>query len=99
MIRIVSETRVVYRSEVGRRARLTKRTAYLDAAWHAWKAKYPCTCDPETSYVCSEHEDRQWTATDPEASDERGEYRRKVIDRLARWLMWRDARAVQVSHG
>lgn len=89
MIRVLVETRTVYRSEAGRRARLKRRTAYLDAAWQAWRAKYPCACEEETQFVCGEHNYRM--DYDGEKVDERSAYRRKVVNRLARWLMWRDA--------
>lgn len=87
MIRVLCEQRPVWRSEVGRRGRLQKRTAYLDAAWQAWRAKYPCECEHETGYRCGEHAHLD----DPEGESKRADYRRKVIDRLARWLLWRDS--------
>lgn len=92
MIRVLEETRVVFRSEVGRRARLTKKSAYHDAAWQAWKAKHPCTCDHETDFVCAEHEHNAIVEGE---EPERWTYRRVVILRLARWLMWRDRRYVE----
>lgn len=100
MIRVLQEQRTVYRSEKGRRGRLTKLAAYRDAAWHAWCAEYACTCsdlDPDSDRLpdCPAHscacicdrDDGQWCA-----ACKRAAYRRKVIDRLARWLMWRDLR-------
>lgn len=92
MIRVLAEQRTVYRSEVGRRGRLTRRAAYLDAAWQAWRAKYPCECELETGFVCWQHHpDENGTSPDTAVVARR----RKVIDRLARWLMWRDARAAR----
>jgi hypothetical protein len=91
VIRVLEETCAVYRSEVGRRARFVKKAAYRDAAWQAWKAKYPCTCEHETDFVCSEHVHDGNLEEEPE----RWTYRRVVILRLARWLMWRDRRYIQ----
>lgn len=80
---------ITYRASGGR-ARRTERTAYLDAAWLAWRAKYPCECDGDVGFVCGEHrDDRRFEGED---ISPRGAYRRKVIDRLARWLRWRDSR-------
>ncbi len=92
MIRVLAEQRTVYRSEVGRRGRMTKRAAYRDAAWQAWSAKYPCTCEPLVSAWCGMH-----GAPDDEPDAEHAEHRRKVIDRLARWLRWRDSRLVAIA--
>lgn len=82
MIRVVSETRTVWRAEGGRRrARLTKRGAYTDAARAAYLEKYP-------------HDDglgidADFVAAEAEARDR---HYRRVVPRLARWLMWRDKR-------
>lgn len=75
---------VTYRARGGK-ARRNERTAYLDAAWLAWRRRYPCECDGETGYVCGEHR------YEGEDISPRAGYRRKVIDRLARWLRWRDS--------
>jgi len=92
---IRTEVRPVYRSAFGGKARLTAKRAYLDTAWRLWTQKHPCTCchDPETPYTCREHASLDhYTGTDV-----RAEYRRKAIDRLARWLMWRDRRAEELA--
>lgn len=72
----------------GRKARLTRKRAYLDAAWLAWCEKHPCKCPGE----CREHVMvvGPFGARLPEPK--RKAYRKKAIERLARWLMWRDGR-------
>ncbi len=84
MIRVLVETRVVYRSEVGRRGRLTAKAAYLDAAWEAWRAKYP-TNESRVDAI------GQWDSQAADDDEADREYRRRVIGRLARWLRWRDS--------
>jgi hypothetical protein len=91
MIRVEMELRPVWRSAVGRKGRLTRRAAYLDAAWQAWRAKYwpvgcGCGCELETFSFCEYHGP---DGPAPELVKER----RRVVDRLARWLMWRDGHA------
>lgn len=88
MIRILFEKRVVYRAAEGRRrGRLTRATAYRDAAWAAYKTKYAaelsCCCDggPEN---CGSLLHNLFPAP-------------PVIDRLARWLMWRDRRLAEIG--
>ena len=97
MIRVMSMQRTVWRSEFrgpGRhsvRSRLTRRLAYLDAAWAAWCARYPCECEPEVGFVCVEHRMRHVMTHDGgQELDTRAVYRDRVVKRLARWLMWRD---------
>src|ERR1043165_5485702 len=97
MIRILTETRTVYRSEVGRGGRLTKRAAYRDAAWQAWRAKYPCTCEAVDTFQCLFHRGCMCPDDGSRRCDRCrvAKHRRKVIDRLARWLLWRDAKTKQ----
>ena len=78
---------ITYRAPGGK-ARRTERAAYLDAAWLAWRRRYPCECDTETGYVCGEHR----VPSGEDAINLHTAYRRKVVDRLARWLRWRDSR-------
>lgn len=95
---------ITYRAPGGK-ARRTERAAYLDAAWLAWRRRYPCECEGETGYVCGQHlrEPPLYPPGHPDAGDINYDgtpeldpymvaYRRKVIDRLARWLRWRDSR-------
>jgi len=101
VIEVIAETRTVWRSAVGRRGRLSRRAAYLDAAWQAWRAKYPCECEAATSYTCSQHR-REPIDPNSESSElvldpEMVERRRRVIGRLARWLMWRDRRVAHLA--
>jgi hypothetical protein len=95
MIEVEALTVTVYRSKVGREKRFRRKAAYLDAAWFAWKAKYPCTCDPEkpqSYYECKAHKCGDDYECGLCRDDEWADYRRKVIGRLARWLMWRDSK-------
>lgn len=104
MIRVLQQQRTVYRSEVGRRGRLTQRAAYLDAAWQAWRAKYPCECEHEVGLVCDQHRrDYKVNAEGdnvgpPELDSEMVDHRRKTIVRLARWLKWRDSLPAPVAN-
>lgn len=101
MIVVECKMQPVYRCAIGRKGRLSKRRAYLDAAWQTWKAKHPCTCHPENRIgealaPCREHAFREvdhgegFVETIPDAA--RAAYRKTAITRLARWLMWRDGR-------
>jgi len=86
MAYVTTETRNVYRADNGcgrTKARLRRSTAYLDAAWYAWRDKYPCECEPDVGWTCAIHRDG------PEANALQ-ERRRVLIKRFARWLMWRD---------
>ncbi len=86
MSAVATETRTVYRAvnKAGpTKARFRRSTAYLDAAWYAWRDKYPCDCEHDVGWTCPIHRD------DDEALILQA--RRKVlIRRFARWLMWRD---------
>ena len=96
MIEVESLTVTVYRSKVGREKRFRRKDAYLDAAWFAWKSKVPCTCEdsnPESLYECKAHKYEDDLSYGGIVRDEEwAKYRRKVIARLARWLMWRDSK-------
>lgn len=81
---------ITYRAPGGK-ARRTERAAYLDAAWLAWRRRYPCGCDHEVGFVCGEHRGSTPDGFGDEVPDPRAAYRRKVVDRLARWLRWRDS--------
>jgi hypothetical protein len=103
MITIECKLQPVWRSSVGRKPRLTKRKAYLDAAWQAWKAKHPCMCrsgDGGLIY-CREHATVYDPLGDgyhePIPDPVRRAYRIKAIQRLARWLMWRDERRKEMG--
>jgi hypothetical protein len=94
MISVKRTMRKVWKG--GKRSRLTRRAAYLDAAWEAWRAKnWPepdgCGCEDETNYSCPYHRFNEEGPT--RESVALTDHRRKVIDRLARWLMWRDGKA------
>lgn len=89
MIAVESVTVTAYRSSSRRRKRFTKLAAYRDAAKLAWRQAYPCECEAETGYTCGEHR----VPSGEDAINLRATYRRKVVDRLARWLRWRDSRA------
>lgn len=92
MISVEAVAVTAYRSSAGRRKRFTKLAAYRDAAKLAWRQAYPCECEAETGYTCGEHRDvRLFEGQD---IGPRAAYRRKVIRRLVRWLMWRDRREV-----
>jgi len=95
MIEVEPVAVIVYRSTVGREKRFRRKDAYHDAAWFAWKRKYPCTCDQESSSSFENCKAHKW-GYDPEYGQSRDEEwvacRRKVIGRLARWLMWRDSK-------
>lgn len=85
---------VVYRSNLSRKKRHSKLSAYKDAAWGVWKqAHYPvCMCrrdgpqNGREDFFCPEHGER----FDSNERYLRELHRQLVICRLARWLMWRD---------
>jgi hypothetical protein len=84
MIEVETLTATVYRSSNGRRRWLSRKAAYNEAAWRAYNAKYPRTygnCD-DGYFVESTHV---------------REYRKSVVERLVRWLMWRDSKRSEVK--
>lgn len=87
MITVTCKMRPVW-SAPGRRGRLTKRAAYMNAAWGAYREAYGCGEDTEEAEDGTMHRhvcDHECFGVDPEVSS-------RVVDRLARWLMWRDGR-------
>lgn len=87
-----------------RRTRMTASRAYLDAAWALWCEGHPCTCEMEPGgkidRTCPEHApDREyisatgcWEEYFGGTYSPRGQYRKRAIARLARWLRWRDGK-------
>ena len=98
MITIESKQVTVYRSNLSRKGRQSKVAAYKDAAWRAWQAAYypGCMCRREEpqedfdDFFCPEHGDTREDSRFHTSSNMDRAYRRLVIDRLVRWLMWRD---------
>lgn len=88
-----------------RRTRMTAARAYLDAAWALWCEGHPCTCEttPDGKFdrTCPEHANDREHINERSGWDDdyhgvtyspRGQYRKRVIARLARWLRWRDGK-------
>jgi hypothetical protein len=81
MIEITTTTATVYQSNNGHRRWLTRKAAYNEAAWRAYNAKYPRT-----------YADSDWVDGYSVESTHVREYRNNVVNRLVRWLMWRDSK-------
>lgn len=88
--RIATRLRDVWRAP-GRRGRLRAKTAYLDAAWDAYRARHGC------GEAVEEHGFHKY----PHRCDSRcfGEDPRRTVERLARWLAWRDGVALRTGGG
>jgi|GEM_PF-3935602 len=85
-LRIAERLRDVWRAP-GRRGRLRAKTAYLDAAWDAYRARHGC------GETVEEHGFHNY----PHRCDSRcfGEDPTRTVERLARWLAWRDGVAIR----
>lgn len=85
--RLLRQQALVWRAPVsGARRRFSRRAAYREWARVLIRAKYrDCGCEPDVGYTCALHRDDgrfeggvgQWPL---------------MLDRLARWLEWRDRR-------
>jgi hypothetical protein len=82
---LTMELVTVYRcGKAGRRYR-SRRWAYLAVAYAAFRWAHPCTCEGDVGFFCDQHGE-EWEA-----------YEDKVVQRLARFLRYRDGRRMAVK--